>query len=88
MDELTKKCCCRSFYPVSWLRSSELWEPRRTRADWTHFFNRSYAVHFYHGSHRLLGRKTSCVVGIEHRESTTREVKGRWRHFFTQIEPN
>ena len=26
--------------------------------------------------------------GREHRESTTRELKGRGRHFFTQIDPN
>ena len=30
----------------------------------------------------------TIIVRVTHRESTTRELKGRGRHFFTQIEPN
>lgn len=40
----------RAFYPFSWMQSSQLYDPKRSRKEWYSQFTHSYAVHFYHSS--------------------------------------
>ena len=44
----------RSFYPFAWLNSIELHEQRKTKKEWNNYFDRSYAVHFYHSSRKNM----------------------------------
>jgi len=44
----------RSFYPFAWLSSIELHEQRKTKKEWNNYFDRSYAVHFYHSSRKNM----------------------------------
>lgn len=51
----------KSFYPVSWLQKSLLWEGR-TKKDWDKMFDGSYSVHFYHGSSNLHTGENSWKI--------------------------
>lgn len=60
-EDITREKCqgvqlldFRSFYPFAWLNSIELHEKRKTKKEWNNYFDKSYAVHFYHNSRTFM----------------------------------